>query len=112
MNRPVNDPRHPWSRLTSSARQLNDDRDTSAPYGFATRIVAIALAQEEKMGSLFDRFALRAVSVSCVLALCSVALNYGLVTNSPAPTSVVMANLDEVMIPTPDTVAVVFDLAD
>ena len=76
MNQNLNDPRHPWSRLTAAARQVRDDRDSSAPYGFATRIAALALAQERRVASLFERFALRAVGVASLLALFSVVLNY------------------------------------
>lgn len=70
------EPRHPWTRLTASARQVSDERPTSAPFGFATRVAALALAQEQRIYSLFERFALRAVAVSSLLALVSMAVNY------------------------------------
>ena len=113
MSSNFNDSRNPWARLTAAARTVRDDRDETAPYGFATRIAALALAQEDKVASLFDRFALRALGVACLLALFSVALNYETL-NSPAPAAAltVAANFDEVMLPTSDTVAVVFDIAD
>jgi hypothetical protein len=121
MSSNFNDPRNPWARLTAAARTVRDDRDDTAPYGFATRIAALALAQEEKVASLFeekvaslfDRFALRALGVSCLLALFSVALNYETLS-TPASTAapVMVAGLDEVMLPTSDAVAVVFDIAD
>jgi hypothetical protein len=72
----LNDPKHPWSRLAAAARTAPDDRDTAAPYGFTTRVAALALAEERKAFSLFERFALRAVAVSCLLAVLSVAVNY------------------------------------
>ena len=78
----LNDPRHPWSRLTAAARSLPDARATSAPYGFATRMSALAMAQEVRMASLFDRFALRAVGIACLLALVSVAVNYSALTKA------------------------------
>jgi hypothetical protein len=113
MSSNFNDPRNSWARLTAAARTVHDDRDTTAPYGFATRIAALALAQEEKVASLFDRFALRALGVACLLALSSVALNYeSLSTPASAPAPVLVANIDEVMLPTADAVAVVFDIAD
>lgn len=118
----LNDPRHPWARLTSASRTVRDERDVTAPYGFATRVAALAFAQEERMASLFDRFALRALGVSCLLALGSVALNYDSLTaalaNPGAARPVMAANaassasFDEVMLPTTDAVAVVFDIAD
>lgn len=76
----LNDPQHPWSRLTAAARRAPDDRDTAAPYGFATRVVATAFAQELKVTSFFERFALRAVGVACLLALVSIAINYSELT--------------------------------
>ena len=78
----LNDPRHPWSRLTVAARNLPDDRTTDASYGFATRVAALAMAQEVRMASLFDRFALRAVGIACLLALASVAVNYSALTKA------------------------------
>jgi hypothetical protein len=113
MNHNLNDPRHPWMRLTAAARRVRDDRDTAMPYGFATRIAALALALEQKIVSLFDRFALRALSISCALAILSVAVNYQDVSApSTASATIAMGSVDEVMLPTSDTVTVIFDLAD
>ena len=77
----LSDPKHPWSRLIAAARTVRDERDATAPYGFATRVTALALAQEWKVGSLFERFALRAVGVACLLALVSVAANFSTLTS-------------------------------
>jgi hypothetical protein len=103
----LNDPRHPWSRLTAAARQAQDDRDASAPYGFSTRIAALAFAQEQRAFSLFERFAFRAVGLACILALASVALNYSALTT---PTATTTAMTDDVIVD--DAVAVVLDLGD
>ena len=103
----LDDPRHPWRRLTAAARQVPDTRDVQAPYGFTTREAALALAQEQRVYSLFERFALRAVGVACLLALASVALNFSALTNGQAP---VLA--EEEVLPVDDAVAVVFDFAD
>jgi hypothetical protein len=104
----LNDPRHPWSRLTAAARQVQDEREASAPYGFSTRIAALAFAQEQRVFSLFERFAFRAVGLACILALASVALNYSALT---MPTATTTAMAEEVM-PVDDAVAVVLDLGD
>lgn len=113
MNHNMNDPRHPWSRLTVAAREVGEERETSAPYGFATRVAALAMAQERKVGSLFERFALRAVGVASLLALFSVVLNYqalSVTTVSSAPT---IAQVEEPeLVPTDDAVALVLDFAD
>jgi hypothetical protein len=114
MNQPFNDPRHPWSRLTAAARTVRHDRDSTAPYGFATRVAALALAQERRVASLFERFAFRAVSVASLLALFSIVLNYDAlstttVTNPTAPTAVAeVADLVAV----DDAVSIVLDFAD
>jgi hypothetical protein len=79
------DPQHPWARLTTAARHVRDDRDTTAPYGFATRVTAIAFASSRSSLSLAERFALRAVGVACVLAILSVAVNYSALTRPAAP---------------------------
>lgn len=68
--------RDPWTRLVAAARQVPDERDTAAPYGFSTRVIALAFSSERRMNSLFDRFALRALGIACVLAIASVAINY------------------------------------
>ncbi len=100
-----NDPKHPWSRLAAAARRAPDDRDTAAPFGFATRVAALAFAQERKVASLFERFALRAVGVSCLLALLSVAVNYSALTGTAGTTA------EEEILPTDDAVNVVLDLS-
>lgn len=104
-------PRDPWSRLTAVAREVRDTRDTAAPYGFATRIAALAFAQERRIASLFDRFALRAVGVASLLAIGSVAVNYHAIS-MPPPVSVATADAYEPLVPIDDAVAIVLDFAD
>ena len=79
----LNDPKHPWSRLVAAARTVKDDRDTTAPYGFSTRVTALAFASA-RTSSLVERFALRALGVACVLALLSVAVNYSALNRTAA----------------------------
>jgi hypothetical protein len=76
----LNDPQHPWTRLTRAARSVPDARDTAAPYGFATRVAALALAAEQSAGSLLERLSLRALGVACLLTMLTVAANYSLVS--------------------------------
>jgi hypothetical protein len=111
MSQNMNDPRHPWSRLTAAAREASDDRNTSAPYGFATRVAALAFAQEPHGVSLFERFALRALGVAALLALFSVALNYQALSSSATGAAVAMSYDGEVT-PKDDAVAIILDLAD
>jgi hypothetical protein len=104
-------PRRAWARLATAARQVSDDRDTSAPYGFSTRVVALAYAREERVASLLERFALRAVAFASLLAICSVAVNYPEITAglSRAP----VAAVEEIdVLSADDAVAIVLDLGD
>jgi hypothetical protein len=77
----LNDPKHPWTRLVVAARTVKDDRDVGAPYGFATRVSALAFASGYP-ASVVERFALRALGVAFLLALLSVAVNYSALTPS------------------------------
>jgi hypothetical protein len=92
----LNDPKHPWVRLTAAARTVSDDRSTEAPYGFATRVTAIAFASPRSPLSLVERFALRAVGVACLLAILSVAVNYSALSRATAPVEEIVAEDDTV----------------
>src|ERR1044071_6755520 len=102
MSSNLNDPRHPWARLTAAARTVRNEQDTVAPYGFSTRVAALAFVQEAKMASLFDRFALRALGVACLLALFSFAANYQALTSSSVTPGVDSVAFDEVTLPAAD----------
>ena len=69
-----------WPRLVGTARKAPDTRDTAAPYGFATRVAALAMAQERLAVSLLERFSLRALGVASLLALVCVAANFSTLT--------------------------------
>lgn len=58
-----------WQQLVATARQAPDAKDESCPPGFATRVAARALGRETAGSSLLERFALRAVVFSGVLAV-------------------------------------------
>lgn len=76
----LNDPQHPWARLTAAARTVKDERDLAAPYGFATRVSAQAFAPQ-RGASLFEQLALRALGVACLLTIGTIATNYSVVSN-------------------------------
>ena len=76
----MNPPDSKWPRLTAAARVARDDRDTAAPYDFATRVAALALAPE-RAGSLLERFSLRALGLAALLAVACVAANYSTLTS-------------------------------
>jgi hypothetical protein len=73
-------PRDSWSRLVAAARTVRDDRPTTAPFGFSTRVAALAAGAGRVKVSLVERFALRAVSFACLLAFGSIVVNLSLVT--------------------------------
>lgn len=112
MNLNLNDPRHPWSRLTAAARRVRDERDSSAPYGFATRVAALASSQQRTVASLFERFAFRAVGVASLLALFSIVLNYQALSSTGSTS--VMPQVEELgeLVAVDDAVAIVLDFAD
>ena len=74
----MNPPDQKWPRLVTAARRAGDPRDTAAPYGFATRVAALALGQGHAV-SLLERFSLRALGLAAVLALVCVAANFSTV---------------------------------
>ncbi len=67
-----------WQQLVAAARQVRDDRDTSAPYGFATRVVALAFEQKRKptLEALFERFSWRALGLAGLMAVVGAASTY------------------------------------
>lgn len=85
-----------WDRLAAAARQATDDRDTKAPYGFATRVAALAMAREGvSTGALFERFSWRALGIAGILALISAASNYSAVASPSIEDDMVT---DEIMV--------------
>jgi len=69
-----------WPRLTAAVRAAIalDTRDTAAPYGFATRIVARALGPKHAAAApILVSYAMRALGISCLLAILLVSINLG-----------------------------------
>jgi uncharacterized membrane protein YcjF (UPF0283 family) len=97
-------PSNPWTRLVVAARQVPDERDSAAPYGFATRVAALAFSSERRVGSAFDRFALRALGVAFLLTVATLASNISVVTD-------LFAKQDTVSLVTEDPVAELVDAA-
>jgi hypothetical protein len=76
-------PNHtPWDRLAAAARRAPalDERETAAPYWFATRVAALGLAAKPESSSLFDpfslRISLRALGVACAMAVIAAGTSY------------------------------------
>ncbi|HET7536187.1 MAG TPA: hypothetical protein VFJ90_07020 [Candidatus Didemnitutus sp.] len=66
-----------WRRLTAAARDASDDRNTESPYGFATRVAAMALGRPlVNPRALFEKFAMRGLIAAGVFSLAAVAFGY------------------------------------
>ena len=66
-----------WQRLATSARAAADGRSEAAPYGFATRIVALAqTVPVPGMRVLFERYAVRGLIAALTFSLAAVAFGY------------------------------------
>lgn len=98
-----------WRKLVEAARRARaerDERDTAAPYGFATRVAALAMAERRpRATALMERFSWRALGVAALLAVASVAASYAL------PSTTTSATADDEALPDPSTVTAVFDLS-
>jgi len=85
-----------WRRLAAAARRGAPVRDESAPYGFSTRVAALAFAGERQAPSAFARLSLRAALVACLLAVAAVAANYSAISGAFGDDSAVAAADDPV----------------
>ena len=76
---------HQWQKLTALARQAGDPRDAAAPYGFATRVAAqaVALPPAGPWAGL-ERFALRGLMVAAACGVAAVAINYVVFSAEPS----------------------------
>jgi hypothetical protein len=99
----MNPPEKAWQRLVAAARRAPADAPAVAPYGFATRVAAEALAQRAPAGLSLERLALRAFGVACLAAVLGVAANYSVFTNGSGD--------EEGFFTTDDPAAIVLDVS-
>lgn len=85
-----------WQRLVEAARRAPPAGGESAPYGFSTRVAALAFEGGRSPQPIFGRMALRAAAVACLLALAAVGLNYSAITGAFEDDSAVVVNDDPV----------------
>jgi hypothetical protein len=69
-----------WQKLVGSARRAPSP-DASAPYGFATRVAALAFRGRLASPPVFERFALRGLLAAAVLGLAAMAFGYSTLVN-------------------------------
>jgi hypothetical protein len=65
-----------WQKLVAAARRAPAAGDESAPFGFSTRVAALAFESREPRVSDFARMSLRAAAVAGLLAVVAVAANF------------------------------------
>ena len=74
-------PNSAWLRLVAAARQAPTSGDDSAPFGFSTRVAALAMAVERpSMHAMVNRLSWRALGVALMLMVFSIAANYSALT--------------------------------
>jgi hypothetical protein len=71
-----------WQRLLAAARRAPGAGDESAPFGFSTRVAALAFQQRPPSASAFARLSLRAAAVAGLLAVAAVAANYSAIAGA------------------------------
>jgi hypothetical protein len=112
----------PWERLVDTARQapVADERDTAAPYGFATRVAALGLAAKPASSSVFEQFSLRtslrALGVACALAVIAAGTSYHtivkLFADNVAPAETVSYSEPSVTAVAPDAASIAAPAVD
>lgn len=66
-----------WQRLATAAHQGAASGDDAAPFGFSTRIAALAMAVERpSVRAMMNRLSWRALGVALMLMIFSIAANY------------------------------------
>ncbi|HXQ80906.1 MAG TPA: hypothetical protein VN775_06325 [Opitutaceae bacterium] len=85
-----------WRKLAAAARRAAPAGDESAPFGFSTRVAALALGAESPSPSIFARLSLRAAAVAGIVAAIAVAVNYSAIKGAFDNESAVAANDDPV----------------
>jgi|SRR5580698_9721815 hypothetical protein len=85
-----------WQKLVAAARKAPAGGDESAPFGFSTRVAAMAFEQRPAQGSEFARMSLRAAAVAGLLAVVAVAANYSAIKGAFDDDSSVATNDDPI----------------
>ena len=65
-----------FQRLLAAARRAPPAGDEAAPFGFSTRVAALAFEQRRRPAPVFGLYSLRAAAVAGLLAVAAVAANF------------------------------------
>jgi hypothetical protein len=71
-----------WQKLAAAARRAPAAGDDSAPFGFSTRVAALAFDLTRQAPSDFGRLSLRAAGIACLFAVVAVGYNYTAIANA------------------------------
>jgi hypothetical protein len=71
-----------WQKLVAAARRAPPAGDESAPFGFSTRVAALAFEGRTSPSSAFARYSIRAAAVAGLLAVAAVAANYSAIVGA------------------------------
>ncbi len=87
-----------WQRLTTAARQVPDSGDGAAPYGFSTRVSALAMAADiPNAPSSLNGFSWRALGFALAVMIVSIVTNYSSVTAEADSEQAFVDPADEVL---------------
>src|ERR1700691_5091335 len=78
----MNDIEKSWQKLVAAARRAPPAADEAAPFGFSTRVAALAFESGRPAGSAFARLSLRAAAVAFLLAAIAVGVNYSAIVGA------------------------------
>jgi hypothetical protein len=69
-------------RLLAAARRAPVSGDEAAPFGFSTRVAALAFQQPQHAAPSFARLSLRVACIACLFAVVAVGVNYNAITSA------------------------------
>lgn len=78
----MNDNDKGWRRLVAAARRAPAEPDEAAPFGFSTRVAALAFGAQTSPAPAFGRLALRAAGIACLLAAVAVGVNFSAIVGA------------------------------
>jgi hypothetical protein len=84
-----------WQRLLEAARKAPPAGDEAAPYGFSTRVAALAFEHGNSPAPLFGRLALRAAGFALLLAAAAVGVNYSAIRGAFDDDTAIAATSDD-----------------
>jgi len=78
----MKEPDKSLKKLIEAARRAPAEADVAAPYGFSTRVAALAFDTGRDAPSAFARLSLRAAAVAFLLAAIAVGVNYSAIVGA------------------------------